>query len=85
MLQSKVILGFIIFMGLATGYLYYGQTSEVLVVEPIEIDTGLQVFSTITVDSSILEDERYKLLEIFGEMPVDPGITGKRNIFDPIQ
>ena len=85
MLQSKVILGFIIFMGLAAGYLYYGQTSEVLVVEPIEIDPGLQVFSTITVDSSILEDERYKLLEIFGEMPVDPGITGKRNIFDPIQ
>ncbi|OGN09477.1 MAG: hypothetical protein A3C61_01755 [Candidatus Yanofskybacteria bacterium RIFCSPHIGHO2_02_FULL_39_10] len=85
MLQSKVILGFIIFMGLAAGYLYYGQTSEVLVVEPIEIDPGLQVFSTITVDSSILEDERYKLLEIFGEMPVDPGMTGKRNIFDPIQ
>lgn len=85
MLQSKVMLGFIIFIGIAAGYLYYGQTSETLVVEPIEVDPSLQAFSSITVDSSILEDERYTSLEIFGEIPVNPGITGKRNIFAPIQ
>ena len=85
MLQSKVTLGFIIFLGLAAGYLYYGQTSETLVVEPIQVDTSLQFFSNVTVDSEILEDERYKSLEIFGEIPVTPGITGKRNPFAPIQ
>ena len=85
MLQSKVILGFIIFMGLAAGYLYYGQTSDTLVAEPVELDSSLQAFSNITVDLSILDDERYKSLEIFGEIPVNPGITGKRNIFTPIQ
>lgn len=85
MLQSKVMLGFIIFIGLAAGYLYYSQTSETLIVEPIELDSSLQAFSTITANTSILEDERYKSLEIFGEIPINPGITGKRNIFAPIQ
>ncbi|MBI2065278.1 MAG: hypothetical protein HYT62_04455 [Candidatus Yanofskybacteria bacterium] len=85
MLQSKVMLGFIIFMGLAAGYLYYSQTSEILTVEPVVLDASLQAFADITVDSEILSDERYKSLEIFGEIPINPGITGKRNIFSPIQ
>ena len=79
------MLGFIVFIGFAVGYLYYGQTSETLVVETIELDPRLQIFSDITVDYSILDDERYKSLEIFGEIPVNPDITGKRNIFSPIQ
>ena len=85
MLQSKVMLGFIIFMGLAAGYLYYSQTSEILTVEPVVLDASLQAFADITVDSVILSDERYKSLEVFGEIPINPGITGKRNIFSPIQ
>jgi len=85
MLQSKVMLGFIIFMGLAIGYLYYGQTSETLIVETVELDAGLQAFADITADFSILDDKRYKSLNIFGEIPINPGITGKRNIFLPIQ
>lgn len=72
-------------MGLALGYLYYGQTSDTLVAEPVEIDSSLQAFSSVTVDLSILEDERYRSLQIFGEIPVNPGITGKRNIFSPMQ
>jgi len=78
------MLGFIIFLGFAMGYLYYSQVSETLTVEPIEIDPSLQVFSDIIADFSILDDERYKSLEIFGEIPVNPSITGRRNIFDPI-
>ena len=85
MLQSKVMLGFIIFMGLAIGYLYYGQTSETLIVETVELDAGLQAFADITADFSILDDKRYKSLNIFGEIPINPGITGKINIFLPIQ
>ena len=79
------MLGFIIFMGLAAGYLYYSQTSEILTVEPVVLDASLQAFADITVDSVILSDERYKSLEVFGEIPINPGITGKRNIFSPIQ
>lgn len=72
-------------MGLIAGYLYYSQTSETLTtsLEPA-IDQELEALSKMKLDFSILEDKRYKSLEIFGENPVDPGVTGKRNIFAPI-
>jgi len=86
MIQSKVLLGFIIFIGSAVGYLYYSQTSEIFV------DTGgppisqeLEKFDKIKLDFSILEDERFKALEVYGEIPVNPGVTGRRNIFAPIE
>lgn len=86
MLQSKVILGFIIFIGFAAGYLYYSQTSETIVDIGIkQIDPDLEYFENTKLDFSILDDERYKVLEIYGEVPVDPGVTGRRNIFEPIR
>ena len=86
MLQSKVILGFIIFMGFAVGYLYYSQTSETLVdVGVIEIDPSLEYFNNAKLNFSILDDERYKALESYGEVPVEPGVTGRKNIFAPVQ
>ena len=85
MLQSKVILGFIIFMGFALGYLYYSQNSETFVdVGIIEIDAELKYFDNAKLDFSILEDGRYKALEVYGEVPVDPGVTGRKNIFTSI-
>lgn len=85
MLQSKVILGFIIFIGFAAGYLYYSQTSETFVNTSLPLDPDLQYFEDTKLDFSILSDERYKALEIYGEVPVDPGVTGRRNIFAPIE
>lgn len=79
-------MGFIIFMGLALGYLYYSQTSEIVVdTGTVQLDPDLQYFENAKLDFSILEDERYKALEVYGEVPVDPGITGRRNIFAPIE
>lgn len=86
MLQSKVILGFIIFIGFAVGYLYYSQTSETFVDSgAVPIDQALQYFQNAKLDFSVLDDERYRALEIYGEVPVDPGVTGRRNIFEPIK
>lgn len=85
MLQSKVILGFIIFIGFAVGYLYYSQTSETIVsTGTVSLDPDLEYFQNTKLDFSILEDERYKSLEVYGEVPVDPGVTGRKNIFAPI-
>ena len=86
MLQSKVILGFIIFMGFALGYLYYSQTSETLVdIGTLPIDPDLQYFENAKLDFSILDDERYKSLEVYGEIPIESGVTGRRNIFEPVE
>ncbi len=85
MLQSKVILGFIIFMGFAVGYLYYSQTSEIFVdIGSTPIDPDLQYFENAKLNFTILEDERYKTLEVYGEVPVNAGSTGRKNVFLPI-
>lgn len=86
MLESKVILGFIIFIGVAVGYLFYSQSSEILIdLGAGDIDPNLQYFESAKLDFSVLNDERYKALEIYGETPVNPGVTGRKNIFAPIQ
>ena len=86
MLQSKIVLGFIIFIGFALGFLYYTQTSEVAIdTDTTPIDSNLGYFDSVRLDFSIFEDERYKVLDIYGEIPVDPGVTGRRNIFAPVE
>ncbi len=83
--RSKVILAFIIGIGLIAGYLGYTSQDVPIVIDvPVERDTDIESFRNFTLDFKILNDERYKSLEIFGENPVDPGITGERkNPFAP--
>ena len=70
------------------GYMSYSTADDptvgLLLDEPIKKD-DLESFKTFKIDFSILEDERYKSLEIYGENPVDPGIVGERkNPFVPL-
>lgn len=86
--RSKTILSFIIVMGIVFGYLSYSGLDEPVVdvgVEAVDSKEELESLKSFSIDFSILEDEIYKNLEIFGENPVDPGITGERvNPFAPL-
>lgn len=86
--RSKVILSFIIGMGLILGYLNYSQVDGSLIeaeTESIVSKEESELLKNLNIDFSILNNEEYKTLEIFGENPVDPGITGERiNPFAPI-
>ena len=71
----------------AVGYLYYSQF-----IQPAQLPIGpgplserddLTMFKDLTIDFSILDDARLKSLKVFGESPVKPGVTGKRDIFAP--
>ena len=81
-------MSFIIVMGVIFGYLSYSGMDEPI----IEAGTGviiskeeLESLKNFNIDFSILSNETYKTLEIFGENPVDPGITGERiNPFAPL-
>lgn len=45
----------------------------------------LESLKNFSIDFSILDNKTYKTLEIFGENPVDPGVTGERiNPFAPL-
>ena len=84
--RSRLILSFIVGVGLIAGYLGY-SASDIIVPDQglIESVDTLESFRDFTLDFSILDDERYKALEVFGENPVNIGITGeKKNPFDPI-
>ena len=81
-----MILSFIVGIGLVVGYLSYSNLDV-----PIESDQGssqgddLASFRSFSLDYSILDDQRYKSLEVFGENPVEIGITGERkNPFAPL-
>ena len=74
-------------MAFAIGYLYYSQSIQPsqLPINPPPLTTkdDLTMFKDLTIDFSILDDRRFKSLKIFGESPVKPGVTGKRDPFAP--
>lgn len=88
MKQNNLIIILIIVVGIASGYLYYSQIVGPLKVEipaPL-LTTGkdtLTQFQNISVDLSILSNAMYTKLGIYGESPVNPGVTGKKDIFAP--
>lgn len=81
-------MSFVVLIGFILGYLSFSGLEEPAVVAPEDFlvaKSDLELFGNFTMDFSVLENETYKSLEIFGESPVDPGITGERkDPFAPI-
>jgi len=86
--KSRLILAFIVGIGLVVGYLSYSNLEEVVIIDQEIISTAdsLESFRSFNLDFSILDREQYKALEIFGESPVSLDITGeKKNPFLPFE
>lgn len=86
--QTTLIVALIIVLGFAAGYFYYSQWAVPARVPveppPVAEKDDLKTFENLKIDFSILDNKKYKGLEVFGESPVNPGITGKKDIFAPI-
>ena len=86
--QSRIMLSFIIIVGAIIGYLGYSNLDTPVVPDDLSLHQrtdSIESFANLNIDFSILDNEIFKTLEIFGENPVDPGITGERtNPFAPI-
>jgi hypothetical protein len=83
---SKVIPIAIIALGIVAGYLFFSLTiqgSETGIPPPALTDDTLSKFKDLGLDFSIFDDARFKSLKIFGESPVQPGPTGRTDIFAP--
>jgi hypothetical protein len=80
--RSNIILGLIVAVGLVFGYMSYSQLDDPVAIllagKPVVDKDDIDAFQDFKIDFTILDDEAYKSLEIFGENPVDPGITGER-------
>ncbi len=86
--SNAKLFGFlIVLVGIVGGYLYYSQTikpSEATTPPaPVAANDDLRAFQDLKLDFSILNDTVYKSLSVFGEAPVNPGITGKKDLFAP--
>ncbi len=86
--QSLLIISLIIVLGFALGYFYYSGWAVPARVpiepSPVSEKDNLKMFEHLKIDFSILDNRKYKALEVFGESPVNPGITGKKDLFAPI-
>lgn len=85
--QPKLILYIIILLGFVGGYFYYSQgaVDETVVTPVIETGEGIEKFKDLKIDFSVLDSAKLSSLKTFGDLPVQPGQTGKRDIFAPIQ
>lgn len=84
---NKSLMSLILVIAFAVGYLYYSQSIKPaqLPINPLPL-TGkddLVSFENLSINFDILDDKNFKSLKIFGESPVKPGVTGKKDIFAP--
>ena len=86
--QSLLILVMIILLGIAIGYFYYSSyvmpTLAPVLPPPIAQKDDLKAFEGLQIDFGILTNKKFQSLQIFGESPVNPGVTGKKDLFVPI-
>lgn len=85
--SSKLYIALIVLVGLVGGYVVYSQW-----VQPMETPIPPPAVSTqdsaatlknIKIDFKVLDDPAYKALITSGESPVNPGATGKKDLFAP--
>ena len=85
--SSKLYIALIILVGLIGGYVVYSQwlkPAEALIPAPlISNQDNLATFKNLKIDFNVLDDSAYKGLITSGESPVNPGITGKKDLFAP--
>lgn len=83
-MTNKLIPYLIILFGLVGGYLYAGSLDPTASIPPVpaNISTStLKKFKNMRVNYSILENEQYQELRIFGTYPVPTSAPGKTNPF----
>ncbi len=82
--SSSMITILVAVLGLAAGFFVYRSMGAYTVIPAPA--TGAEAFSQLkglTTDFSVLQDERFRSLKIFGELPVSPGVGGKNDLFAP--
>lgn len=84
---SPVILLAIVILGAILGYFYYNSAlkDQAFVIPTFEIPPNdtLSGFKDFKLDFSPFDNLKFRALRVFGESPVQPGSTGKSDLFAP--
>jgi len=84
--NNKLFAGLIVALGLVLGWVYYNQfasTTEIPVPTLATSKDDLTNLKDLKIDFTIFDNAAYKALSIYGQIPVSPGVTGKKDIFAP--
>lgn len=86
--SPKLYIILIVLVGLVGGYIVYSQwlvpTETIIPALVISGQDNLTAFKNLKIDFNVLDDSAYKSLITSGESPVNPGITGKKDLFAPV-
>lgn len=84
---SPIILIAIVAIGLILGYFYYSfalkDQAQQITPFTISPEDNLSKFANLKLDFGPFDDIKFRSLRIFGESPVQSGITGKADLFAP--
>lgn len=84
--QTNLFSILIVIISVVAGYLYYSSMEITISVgseglAPSKDD--LMNYENVNLDFSILDNEKFTNLQTIGEVPLQPGDVGKKNIFAP--
>jgi len=82
--ESNLFSALIIAIGLVGGFLFYSQIikpQQISISAPKNNQNDLSKFKTLNIDFSIFENQTFKDLKVLGELPVNPGVTGRADLF----
>lgn len=84
---SKLYVILIICVGLVGGFVAYNQwvkpAENVIPPPALSSQDSLTSFESLKIDFSVLKNAVSSDLVVSGESPVNPGVTGKKDIFAP--
>ena len=84
--NTKLFSALIIILGLAVGYIYYSNwivPNQIPIEPPVTSRNDLSSLKDLSIDFSVFDNPAYKALAVFGQVPVSPGVTGKKDVFAP--
>jgi len=85
---SKLYILLIILIGLIGGYVFYAQwikpSETVIPAAAVDKQDNLNSFRNMRIDFTAIKNISSKDLIVSGEAPVNPGVTGKKDLFAPI-
>lgn len=74
----------VIILGLAAGIIYYTSLVKPPVPQPPRSYSDLLEFQNMSFDFSVMDRESFENLQVFGAIPVLPGVTGREDLFAPL-
>ncbi len=84
--QTNLFSILIVIISVVAGYLYYSSMEITISVGAeglVPAKDDLMSYENVNLDFSILDNEKFTNLQTIGEVPLQPGDVGKKNIFAP--